>query len=61
MEEKILFLVFVPYFFLKSEGLVYPEQEDLAGAALALARLANIYKLDINDLANGNLNNIAYT
>ncbi|CAB3223332.1 unnamed protein product [Arctia plantaginis] len=51
----------IPYFFLKHVDHMYPEKEDLTDAALAVARLANIYNLDVNDLANGNLNNIAYT
>lgn len=42
------------------EKTVYPNQDDLMGAAEALGRLQKTYTLDVRDLANGNLNDIAY-
>ncbi|XP_073949601.1 prolyl 4-hydroxylase subunit alpha-1-like [Choristoneura fumiferana] len=37
----------------KREDLKYPTTDDLAGAAQALTRLQNIYRLDVRDLADG--------
>ncbi|XP_013142464.1 PREDICTED: prolyl 4-hydroxylase subunit alpha-2-like [Papilio polytes] len=39
----------------------YPTEEDLTGAAQALTRLQNTYKLDIGELAQGRLNGIVYS
>lgn len=45
---------------MRHEKTVYPDRNDLIGAAEALGRLQKTYNLDIRDLANGNLNNIVY-
>ena len=38
----------------------WPSEEDLAGAAVALSRLQDTYKLKVADLANGDLNGVSY-
>ena len=38
----------------------WPSEEDLNGAAMALMRLQDTYKLNTEDLANGQLNGINY-
>lgn len=38
----------------------WPSEEDLSGAAVALMRLQDTYKLETEDLANGELNGVAY-
>jgi prolyl 4-hydroxylase len=40
--------------------LKWPSEEDLSGAAIALTRLQETYKLDPSDLANGKLNGVKY-
>ncbi|CAB3223330.1 unnamed protein product [Arctia plantaginis] len=45
---------------LRHERTVYPDRNDLIGAAEALFRLQKTYNLDVRDLANGNINNRAY-
>ncbi|KAI4458942.1 prolyl 4-hydroxylase alpha subunit [Holotrichia oblita] len=39
-------------------GLKFPSDEDLNGAAMALARLQDTYKLDTSSLANGEINGV---
>lgn len=36
----------------------FPKKEDLSGAAIALSRLQQTYKLNAADLANGKIKNI---
>lgn len=33
----------------------FPDEEDLKGAAVALMRLQDVYKLDTKDIASGNI------
>ena len=42
------------------EGMKWPSDEDLNGAAVALLRLQDTYKLDTDDLAKGELNGVNY-
>ncbi|XP_068152598.1 LOW QUALITY PROTEIN: prolyl 4-hydroxylase subunit alpha-1 [Drosophila tropicalis] len=42
------------------DGLSFPSQEDVEGAALALVRLQSTYKLDVAQVAAGILNGIKY-
>uniref|UniRef100_A0A915BIH4 Prolyl 4-hydroxylase alpha subunit domain-containing protein n=2 Tax=Parascaris univalens TaxID=6257 RepID=A0A915BIH4_PARUN len=39
------------------DGVKYPQEEDLTGAAVALLRLQDTYKLDTHDLASGKIQN----
>lgn len=38
----------------------YPDDADLNGAAIALARLQHTYRLNTTDLANGIIKNVQY-
>lgn len=40
--------------------LKFPTDNDLSGAAAALTRLQEMYKLNISDIANGELNGVKY-
>ncbi|BFF93072.1 prolyl 4-hydroxylase subunit alpha-2 [Drosophila madeirensis] len=44
----------------QGDGLSFPSQEDVDGAALALVRLQSTYKLDVAQVAAGILNGIKY-
>ncbi|KAI4458946.1 prolyl 4-hydroxylase alpha subunit [Holotrichia oblita] len=41
-------------------SLKFPSNEDLNGAAMALTRLQDIYRLDASSLANGEINGVKY-
>ncbi|KAJ2950102.1 hypothetical protein O0L34_g11444 [Tuta absoluta] len=43
------------------EGVKYPTEEDLAGAAHALTRLQATYKLEVEELSEGLLNGVSYS
>ena len=43
-----------------NEVFKWPSEEDLNGAAVALLRLQDTYKLTTEDLANGQLNGVNY-
>lgn len=43
------------------EKLKFPSDEDLTGAAVALMRLQDTYKLDTASLARGELNGVQYS
>lgn len=43
-----------------SQSKYFPNREDLNGAALALIRLQETYKLNPSDLANGQIRNVQY-
>lgn len=38
--------------------MLYPTEEDLIGAAVAIARLQRVYKLNTTHLAEGNLKGV---
>ncbi|KAL0831411.1 hypothetical protein ABMA28_002223 [Loxostege sticticalis] len=45
----------------KHNDVKYPTAEDVIGAAVALMRLKQVYKLDIKELSEGILNGVAYS
>lgn len=53
-------LVFLTNLTSEEAPLRWPSEEDLNGAAVALTRLQDTYKLATKDLAEGNLNGVAY-
>ncbi|XP_055381326.1 uncharacterized protein LOC129611927 [Condylostylus longicornis] len=44
----------------KSDNVIFPTEEDLEGAAVALIRLQKVYNLNAQDVANGLLNGINF-
>jgi prolyl 4-hydroxylase len=38
----------------------FPDEQDLQGAAVALTRLQDVYRLDISDVSRGVLNGVHY-
>ena len=49
----------VVFLLLATYTLKWPSDDDLSGAASALTRLQDTYKLDVDDLAHGQLNGVA--
>ncbi|XP_050664942.1 prolyl 4-hydroxylase subunit alpha-1-like [Leptidea sinapis] len=46
---------------LRDHDVMYPTQEDLTGAAIALSRLQQTYQLETDDLAEGKLKGVTYS
>ena len=57
----MLFLEFITNIAELRERMKFPSDEDLSGAAIALTRLQDTYRLDTSSLARGELNGVKYS